>query len=73
MNVLRSRAKGFEIDEAVTVIGFNPYFLSADFDVLLVLLRELASLGVVDVCLAAAASGQIHELKCQFAGNEAYF
>ena len=73
VNVLLSRAKGFDIDEAATVISFNPYFTSADFDDLLVLFAELAGLGIVDGRVADAAGSQIGELKRQFDGNQAYF
>jgi hypothetical protein len=73
VNVLLSRAKGFEIDEAATVISFNPYFVSTDFDDLLALLAQLAALGIVDGRLTEEAARQIHELRFQFDKNEAYF
>ena len=73
VNVLLSRAKGFEIDEAATVISFNPYFVSTDFDDLLALLVQLAALGIVDGRLTEEAARQIHELRLQFDKNEAYF
>ena len=73
VNVLLSRAKGFEIDEAATVISFNPYFVSADFDDLLALFVQLAALGIVNGRLTEEAARQIHELRLQFDKNEAYF
>lgn len=73
VNVLLSRAKGFEIDQAATVISFNPYFVSADFDDLLALLEQLASLGIVDSGLTGEAARQMQELRLQFEKNEAYF
>ena len=73
VNVLLSRAKGFEIDEAATVISFNPYFVSADFDDLLALFVQLSALGIVDGRLTEQAARQIHELRLQFDKNEAYF
>ncbi len=73
VNVLLSRAKGLEIDEAATVISFNPYFVSADFDDLLALFAQLTSLGIVDGRLTEEAALQIHELRRQFDKNAAYF
>jgi len=73
VNALLSKAKGFEVDQAATVISFNHYFVTADFDDLLELLRELANHGIVDARLTASAAIEIDALRAQFDRDKASF